>query len=101
MALARTKSLTKRSAPFLQKNIVDYQTNVRIVYKKGEKMEIQEILDLIKNKRHALGLSQFDLSKQCGISRQNIIEIEKGKRIPKLTTLLQILRALNLKTKIK
>lgn len=64
-------------------------------------MEIQEILDLIKNKRHTLGLSQFDLSKQCGISRQNIIEIEKGKRIPKITTLLQILRALNLKIKIK
>lgn len=101
MALARTKSLTKRSAPFLQKNIVDYQANVKNSLQKGEKMEIQEILDLIKNKRHALGLSQFDLSKQCGISRQNIIEIEKGKRIPKLTTLLQILRALNLKIKIK
>ena len=64
-------------------------------------MEIQEILDLIKNKRHALGLSQDALSKQCGISRQNIIEIEKGKRIPKITTLLQILRALNLKIKLK
>jgi len=49
----------------------------------------------MKSKRVLLGLSQEDLAKQIGVSRQTIILIEKEKYNPSLKLCIAICKALN------
>lgn len=44
----------------------------------------------IKNLRNAKGLSMDALAKLCGITGQRIYELELGKKIPRITTLIKI-----------
>jgi putative transcriptional regulator len=49
----------------------------------------------MKSKRVLLGLSQEDLAKQIGVSRQTIILIEQEKYNPSLKLCIAICKALN------
>lgn len=62
--------------------------------------EIEEqakIISAVIEQRNALGLSQRDLAKICGIPQSSVARIESFQTTPNLATLLKILRALELK----
>ncbi len=49
-----------------------------------------KILNRVREHRRAAGLTQEDLAKVIGVSRQTIISIERGKYIPSLPLALKI-----------
>lgn len=49
----------------------------------------------MKARRKALGLSQLDLAKQVGVSRQTIVCVENGDYNPTLELCLKICQTLN------
>lgn len=55
-----------------------------------------EIRLAIREARKAKGLSQAALGRQVGMVQRHISEIESGKTMPRLDTLLEILRTLNM-----
>lgn len=55
-----------------------------------------EICRSIRQRRKEKNWSQEDLAKQLGMMQRHISEIERGKVMPRLNTLLDILRILNL-----
>ena len=59
--------------------------------------EQARIIGTIIEQRNALGLSQRDLAKICGIPQSSVARIESFQTTPNLGTLLKILRALGLK----
>ncbi|GMO56033.1 MAG: hypothetical protein Ta2A_01100 [Treponemataceae bacterium] len=59
-------------------------------------MQIQYVINRIKEERKAAQLSQMDLSFKAGLSQNLINYIESGKRTPNLDTLLKICKALNI-----
>lgn len=56
----------------------------------------RSIADVLRQRRHQLGLSQSDLAARLGWAQTNISRIEKGKQIPSWTTLSDLARALEL-----
>ena len=63
-------------------------------------LEISQMMRM-KERRKELGLSQYDLERESGISRKTIIEIEQGKRNPTLGTLYALSKPLNMEVKIE
>lgn len=63
----------------------------------SEMEELAQIISKIIEQRHKLGLSQRDLAKLCNIPQSSVARIESLKTSPNLTTLLKILKNLNLK----
>jgi transcriptional regulator with XRE-family HTH domain len=53
-------------------------------------MNEKEIVNAIRAKRKSLHMTQKHLSDLTGISRYNIIMIERGKRSPTLSTLMKL-----------
>lgn len=54
-----------------------------------------EIRQFIRQNRKAKGLSQSALGQKLGMMQRHISDIESGKVIPRLDTLIEILRTLN------
>lgn len=59
-----------------------------------------EILDLIKKRRHQLLISQHDLAEMVGISYIHLARIERGEYFPQFKILIKILEALGLRLEI-
>ena len=59
--------------------------------------DLAQIISKVIEQRHELGLSQRDLAKLCNIPQSSVARIESLKTTPNLTTLLKILKQLNLK----
>lgn len=56
----------------------------------------EQIRQSIRQARSAQGLSQAALGKKVGMVQRHISEIESGKVMPRLDTVLEILRVLNM-----
>lgn len=52
--------------------------------------------NVIRNKRKQFGLSQEDLAKKCGVSRQTINAIENNKYDPTLSLAFKLAQELNM-----
>jgi putative transcriptional regulator len=50
------------------------------------------VLNSVKEHRKQAGLTQEDLAKSLGVSRQTIISIERGRYVPSLALALKIAR---------
>lgn len=55
-----------------------------------------EMENVIRNKRKQFGLSQEDLAKKCGVSRQTINAIENNKYDPTLSLAFKLAQELNM-----
>lgn len=62
--------------------------------------ELTAVVSAMIEKRNALGISQRELAKLCGLPQSSIARIESGKTTPKLDTLLKIMHPLGLKIKL-
>jgi putative molybdopterin biosynthesis protein len=60
----------------------------------GRRVEVSACDNQIRGKRQAVGLSQGDLAKRCGLTRQAISAIEAGQYIPNTTVAIRLARAL-------
>jgi len=54
------------------------------------------VTNVIREHREAAGLTQAELARQIGVTRQTLIAIEQGKYSPTLELAFQIARALSL-----
>ena len=57
---------------------------------------VAEMKNIIKNRRKELGLSQEELAKKCGVSRQTINAIENNKYDPTLSLAFSLARELKM-----
>lgn len=57
--------------------------------------EVEEIKTKVKELRNKLGITQDDLAKDVGVSRQTIISLEQGKYVPSLTLAMKIAQKFN------
>ncbi len=53
--------------------------------------------EMIKNRRLKLKLTQQKLAKLAGTSREYVVEIEKGRKIPKATLIARLAQALKVR----
>ena len=60
------------------------------------KQNVEEIIIKIKKRRKALGMTQAQVAKLCGIKQSNYSRFESGKQMPTLDTLLSILDVLGM-----
>ncbi len=58
--------------------------------------ELSSIVSSIIKRRNELGISQRALAEQCGIPQSSVARIETFKTMPKLDTLLKLMRPLGL-----
>ena len=67
-------------------------------YKDSAEMEVLAtiITEMVKQ-RNALGLSQRDLAKLCGVPQSSVARIESFQTTPNLSTLLKLFKPLGLK----
>ena len=80
----------------------DYKTYVKTVdptiAKDIEEIEtISAIVTAMIQQRKNLGLSQRDLAKLCDMPQSSVARIESGKIVPKLDTMVRLLKQLDLK----
>lgn len=80
----------------------DYKTYVKtvdpIIANDIEEIEtISAIVTAMIQQRKNLGLSQRDLAKLCDMPQSSVARIESGKIIPKLDTIVRLLKQLGLK----
>ena len=61
----------------------------------GDKME--DYRQVIRTKREKLGLSQYKLAKNVGITQSFMNEIESGKKSPSIEVFFRICEALDIK----
>jgi DNA-binding XRE family transcriptional regulator len=61
---------------------------------------LAKIVSVMIDKRNAMGISQRELAKMCGIPQSSVARIEAHRTTPNLDTLLKILRQLNLEISI-
>jgi putative transcriptional regulator len=52
----------------------------------------EKILNEVKERRNARGMTQEDLARQAGVSRQSVISIERGRYVPSLPLALRLAR---------
>ena len=50
----------------------------------------------IRSRRESLGLTQFELGQQCGLSESEISRLEREERQPRFETVMRIAQALGL-----
>lgn len=56
---------------------------------------IEEFVNLIRQRRKALNLSQSELAGLCGLTKEGLSRIERGEVDPKLGTVLKLIKILN------
>ena len=57
---------------------------------------VAEIGEVIRGRRNELGLDQADLAKRCGVSRQWLVAVERGKPRAQIELVLRVLRELDI-----
>ena len=62
--------------------------------------ELSSIVSSIIKRRNELGISQRALAEQCGIPQSSVARFESFKTMPKLDTLLKLMRPLGLKLQV-
>ena len=62
--------------------------------------ELSSIVSSIIKRRNELGISQRALAEQCWIPQSSVARIESFKTMPKLDTLLKLMRPLGLKLQV-
>lgn len=62
--------------------------------------ELSSIVSSIIKRRNELGMSQRTLAEQCRIPQSSVARIESFKTMPKLDTLLKLMRPLGLKLQV-
>ena len=83
----------------------DYKDNVKRIDPKG-KRDIEEIeviasiVGAVIKQRNELGITQRDLAELCDIPQSSVARIESYATIPKLDTLVKIMRPLGLKLSV-
>lgn len=60
-------------------------------------MGVKDYRTVIREKREKLGLSQYRLAKQVGITQSFMNEIESGKKSPSMEVFLRLCQALDIK----
>lgn len=83
----------------------DYKDYIKNISPNGEN-EISEIESLssiisdIISKRNALGISQRELASMCNMPQSSVARIEACKTVPKLDTLLKLMKPLGLNLRV-
>ena len=72
----------------------------KILLETQQKVTIQRTVDIYKQYRKALGLTQSELGKRAGISQPNITRFESGNYNPSLEFLVKIAGAMGKKVKV-
>lgn len=72
----------------------------KILLETQQKVTIQRTVDLYKQYRKELGLTQSELGKRAGISQPNITRFESGNYNPSLEFLVKIAGAMGKKVKV-
>ena len=72
----------------------------KILLETQQKVTIQRTVDIYKQYRKELGLSQSELGKRAGISQPNITRFESGNYNPSLEFLVKIAGAMGKKVKV-
>ena len=72
----------------------------KILLETQQKVTIQRNVDIYKQYRKELGLSQSELGKRAGISQPNITRFESGNYNPSLEFLVKIAGAMGKKVKV-
>lgn len=80
----------------------DYKQHVKnvdsVAQKDMEEMEeLSSIISAIIARRTELGISQRDLAATCGIPQSSVARIESHATVPRLDTLMKIMRPLGLR----
>ncbi len=77
-----------------------WKTEKKFFWKHGRKVTIQRTVDIYKQYRKELGLTQSELGKRAGISQPNITRFESGNYNPSLEFLVKIAGAMGKKVKV-
>ena len=72
----------------------------KILLETQQKVTIQHTVDIYKQYRKELGLTQSELGKRAGISQPNITRFESGNYNPSLEFLVKIAGAMGKKVKV-
>ncbi len=72
----------------------------KILLETQQKVTIQRTVDIYKQYRKELGLTQSELGKRAGISQPNITRFESGNYTPSLEFLVKIAGAMGKKVKV-
>ena len=72
----------------------------KILLETQQKVTIQRTVDIYKQYRKELGLTQSELGKRAGISQPNITRFESGNYNPSLEFLVKIAGAMSKKVKV-
>ena len=72
----------------------------KILLETQQKVTIQRTVDIYKQYRKELGLTQSELGKRAGISQPNITRFESGNYNPSLEFLVKIAGAMGKKEKV-
>ena len=72
----------------------------KILLETQQKVTIQRTVDIYKQYRKELGLTQSELGKRVGISQPNITRFESGNYNPSLEFLVKIAGAMGKKVKV-
>ena len=72
----------------------------KILLETQQKVTIQRTVDIYKQYRKDLGLTQSELGKRAGISQPNITRFESGNYNPSLEFLVKIAGAMGKKVKV-
>ena len=72
----------------------------KILLETQQKVTIQRTVDIYKQCRKELGLTQSELGKRAGISQPNITRFESGNYNPSLEFLVKIAGAMGKKVKV-
>ena len=72
----------------------------KILLETQQKVTIQRTVDIYKQYRKELGLTQSELGKRAGISQPNITRFESGNYNPTLEFLVKIVGAMGKKVKV-
>ena len=64
-------------------------------------MDLKEIGQIIKERRAVMGVNQRTVSELSGVAVNTLVAIERGKRNPQITTLLDILNTIGLQLDVK
>ena len=72
----------------------------KILLETQQKVTIQRTVDIYKQYRKELGLTQSELGKRAGISQPNITHFESGNYNPSLEFLVKIAGAMGKKVKV-
>lgn len=81
-------------------NYIIMENGEKILLETQQKVTIQRTVDIYKQYRKELGLTQSELGKRAGISQPNITRFESGNYNPSLEFLVKIAGAMGKKVKV-